>query len=97
MSDQIEKIKEEYRNLCHAMQTGVGFSEPFAGDMTPKHLRVGINSALCDSAALAGLLMKKGIFTELEYYTALRDMMKAEVQRYTDQLQGHYNRPVKLL
>lgn len=79
----IEEKKARYRELCHAMQSGVAFvmqHEP--GETTPKHLRVGVNSALLDSSATARLLMQKGVFTEDEYYDALIEVFEEEVDRY---------------
>src|ERR1700690_1094645 len=61
-----------YEEACNAMQVGVGL-EQGAQDETPKHLRVGVNSALCDTSALAGLLVKKGIISADEYEEAITD------------------------
>ena len=55
-------------------------------DMTPKHLRVGINSALVESAALAGLLISRGVITEEEYFETIADAMEAEKRRYEQML-----------
>lgn len=43
----IEELRQEYASLCHAMQSGVAFKiniDP--GETMPKHLRVGVNSAM---------------------------------------------------
>jgi hypothetical protein len=67
------------------MQSGVAF-EMGIGDReaatSPKHLRVGVNSALCSHAALVRLLMDKGVITEEEYVRAQADEMEREVERY---------------
>lgn len=100
MSDEeteLQGLRTRYRDLAHAMQSGVEFSKEFSGDMTPKHLRVGVNMALCDAGALAGLLIKKGLITEKEHLEALVGMLEKEVERYTDALRGHYNKDVKLI
>jgi hypothetical protein len=83
------KDRERYLAAAHAMQSGVALSiaRGEARDMEPKHLRVGVNSALVDCAALAKLLIDKGILTEEEYERALADAMEAEVQRYRERLQ----------
>ncbi len=85
----LDEKKQKYAALCHAMQTGVAFTmEPGDGinllskECTPKHLRVGVNSAMVDSSALARLLMAKGVFTEEEYFDALIAAMQEEVDRY---------------
>jgi hypothetical protein len=90
--ESLEQIQREYHELCHAMQSGVAMwmnyeLPPKATD--PKHLRVGVNSAMVDSAALASVLIAKGIITEREYYTALRDKMKAEVESYRKLISEH--------
>jgi hypothetical protein len=74
-----------YENACHAMQTAVAFEMalPERKSATePKHLRVGINSAMSDHSALAYLLIKKGVITEEEYREELRLAMNNEVARY---------------
>jgi len=88
---KVAELALRYEALCHAMQSGVAY---FAGDgiskdMTPKHLRVGVNSALVDSSALARLLMRKGVIGEVEYYEALVEGMEDEVKRYHAQLPDH--------
>lgn len=52
------------------------------GECEPKHLRVGINTAMVDSAALARILIAKGLFTWDEYAAELADEMEREVLRY---------------
>lgn len=72
-----------YFKATHAMQSGVAAEMNYRTQPTePKHLRVGINSALVDSSSLARLLMSKGVFTEEEYTAAIADGMEAEVERY---------------
>ncbi len=79
----IEEKRLKYEQLLHAMQTGVAFvMEIDEGETSPKHLRVGVNSAMIDSGAMAGLLIKKGIITEDEYYDALIEVAEREVQSY---------------
>lgn len=90
---QIESLYREYEALQHAMQTGVAFEiegrgvKPAAAD--PKYLRVGVNTALADHGALIGLLVSKGVITELEYAKAIRDGMQREVDRYRQRIQEH--------
>lgn len=82
---------DEYRELAHAMQTGVAAQmqlDPGATGTTPKHLRTGVNSALVDSGALAKLLMNKGIITRDEYEAALVEGMRAERDRYVAWLEA---------
>lgn len=80
-------ILAEYHTLCHAMQTGVAFEQSHGGhDGTPKHLRVGVNTCKCDHAALVCLLVDKGIINRKEYFTAMREMMRREVETYRQRI-----------
>lgn len=80
----------EYQSLCHAMQAGVAMKMNFdPAETTPKHLRVGVNAALCDSSALARLLIEKGIITKEEHAKAIRDEMEREVERYQTYIRSH--------
>lgn len=98
MTDQerIAQLTAEYRQLVHAMQSGVATEMHHSSDTEPKHLRVGVNSSLVNSSALGELLIRKGLITELEYVQAIRDGMKAEVERYEQRLSEHYGRPITL-
>lgn len=76
-----------YNQALHGMQTGVaieqkGLNPDASGPTSPKHLRVGVNSAMVETAALALLLMEKGVFTEEEYSEALRLLMNNELALY---------------
>lgn len=78
-----------YRAAVHGMQSGVAAEMVLgAGSAAtePKHLRVGINAAMCDHSALVQLLIGKGIFTRDEYLTAIADAMEAEKARYEQRL-----------
>jgi len=87
----IEEKKAKYAALGHAMQTGVAYKmELDPSETTAKHLRVGVNAAMCDHAALAQLLMKKGVLTEDEYLDALIESMEREVAGYQDELNRLY-------
>ena len=88
---------ERYQAACHAMQSGVAMKMNFNGKETePKHLRVGINAAMSDSAALVYLLIAKGVFTLEEYHKAIADQMEAEVAMYKDEISREYGARVDL-
>ena len=88
------------------MQTGVKYEmdlaqvlavagDPVGHDGTsPKHLRVGINSALVSHAALVKLLIEKGILTEGEYVASQADAMETEVALYEERANRGNNGPV---
>jgi hypothetical protein len=77
-----------YMRAAHAMQSGVALDHERNGthDATPKHLRVGINSAMVDTGAMAELLIGKGLITRDEYEKAIADMMEREVRLYRKRL-----------
>lgn len=90
ITDQEYKAITEYKALCHAMQTGVAMRHgQGCEDGSPKHLRVGVNAAMCDHAALVGLLIKHGVISNEEYACAIRDQMRAEVERYEQEIREH--------
>lgn len=76
-------MSKTYDQLAHAMQSGVAAKMAIdPADTNAKHLRVGVNSALCGQAALARLLIDKGVITEDEYVAAINDELQREVDRY---------------
>lgn len=80
---KIEQLRAEYNAHMHAVQTGVALDHSRGSeDGTPKHLRVGVNSAMVSIHALSVLLIAKGVFTEEEYTQAVVDSAKAEKERY---------------
>lgn len=91
---------DRYYRACHAMQTGVAQEMAQPERMTatePKHLRVGVNSAMVSQAALVRLLIAKGILTEEEYTKENADEMEREVERYEERLSQLLQVKVKLL
>jgi hypothetical protein len=93
MSDRYraEVMNSRYLAAAHAMQSGVAMEmthDPKSG--TPKDLRVGVNSAMVDHAALVRVLIAKGIFTTEEYELAVTEEMEREVQRYEDRLNDRF-------
>lgn len=97
MTDITDTLRQEYLGLAHAMQSGVAMEMYHRSSPTePKHLRVGINSAMSDLSGLAQLLIAKGVITETEYFRALRDGMRQEVERYERYLSELVGSTVKL-
>jgi len=81
--EKLEKLAQEYVELGHAVQSGIAACIGIGWDgTTPKHLRVGIDTSKSDQAALAKLLIEKGVITEVEYYEALVEGLKEEVEGY---------------
>jgi hypothetical protein len=74
--------KLSYTEALHGIQTGIALEIERGSDCaSPKHLRVGVNSALCEHAAIVRLLIAKGIFTEEEYSEAIIDEFNRELER----------------
>lgn len=86
----IEHDQDRYARALHAVQSGVaaemapGPAQTNATD--PKHLRVGVSSAMVAQAALARLLIDRGVFTLDEYVAAQADAMEAERREYEQRL-----------
>lgn len=93
----IEEDHQRYLAAAHAMQSGVAARmEIDPKDTTPKHLRVGVNSAMAEHNALAKLLIDKGIIGEAEYVAAQADAMEREKALYERLLSEHYGATVTL-
>lgn len=88
---ELDQLKEKYTRLLHAMQTGVAYTMEFdPGETAPKHLRVGVNSALCSTSAVVTLLVEKGIITEEEYFTKMIQALQQDVKDYQEKLSAQY-------
>jgi hypothetical protein len=95
-ADVLESLRTEIAGYQHAVQTGVGLVNECMddrGECSPKHLRVGVNSAIIDGSALAKLLIDKGVITEIEYFRAVRDLWKAEYEDYRAQARAKLHNP----
>jgi hypothetical protein len=89
--------QERYLTATHAMQSGVALEiEMGSRQAEPKHLRVGVNSAMVDSSALAELLIAKGVITEDEYSEAIAAGMEREAKAYEHRLSGKLGTNVTL-
>ena len=82
------ELKERYLAAAHAMQSGVAakLAAGSARECEPKHLRVGVNSALVDGGAMARVLIAKGVITAEEYFTSVVECMEEEAQGYEREL-----------
>lgn len=87
-----------YPEALHAMQTGVATKADLGigKEVDPKHLRTGLNAAMSDHGALVGLLVARGVFTEAEYFEAIRLQMNKEADGYQAELSGYLGKPVTL-
>lgn len=91
MTTKTLEHQDRYQAAAHAVQTGVAYeihTAPGQAGVSAKHLRVGVNMAMVDTSALAMLLVKKGLITEEELWSALADGAEAELQKYHDRHPG---------
>ena len=88
VEEEIARLKVRNLALGHAVQTGVAYAMENPSDTaaTPKHLRTGLNISMCDHGGLVGLLIRKGVITDLEYWRASVEMLEAEVAKYEGEL-----------
>lgn len=87
---------QKYLNAVHAMQSGVAAMMAYSDETSPKHLRVGVNSAMCDHAALVQLLTEKGVISMPEYQERIISQMDKEVGRYERELEEKTGTKVSL-
>lgn len=86
-----QQIVEEYTHHARRMQAGVEYTMQDSKECQPKHLRVGVNTALADQGSLARLLIKKGVITEMEYLESIADGMKQEADAYENRVQQKFS------
>lgn len=91
----IQEKAQRYAQLAHAIQSGIEYDKN-EFEREHKHLRLGINTAHTDHAALVSLLMRKGVITEDEYWDALLESLEREVERYEKALSKAYGANIKL-
>lgn len=79
-----EEQNARYQRALHRMQSAIALEIQVLGEASaasPKHLRVGLNSAFADQAALAGLLIERGVITREDYFDAIVHEAEAEADR----------------
>ncbi|WP_417627044.1 hypothetical protein [Pararhodobacter aggregans] len=91
MSDQAKKIQvmERYERAAHRVQTAI-WAFPEHENRSPKHLRVGVDMSKPDMAGLAGLLIAKGVISELEYLEAIAVAAEGEAEAYENELAARF-------
>ena len=98
MDETLESFQIRYQKALHAMQTGVAIEMTRQPESTePKHLRVGVNSAMVEHSALVKLLIASGVITEEQFMAALAEGMEAEKTRYEQRLSRLLGTPVTLV
>lgn len=90
----IARETERYEREAHRVQTAIA-AVPEHPNMTPKHMRVGIDMSKSDLAGLAKLLIDKGVITMGEYVTALADQAKIEADQYEDEVSIRFGKNIR--
>src|SRR3954471_24629724 len=93
-----QALRDRWVRAMHALQAGVRMEMELglSRDTEPKHLRVGVNSALVDHGALVALLVQKGLVTEEEYLTAIAEGAEREKRAYEQRLSAALGKTVHL-
>ncbi|HZQ01398.1 MAG TPA: hypothetical protein VFB13_17770 [Reyranella sp.] len=87
--EERRSLRARYEAAAHAMQSGAAIMlDGGSTQATPKHLRVGVNTAMADQGSLARLLIAKGLITEREYYVAIAEGMERERDLYISTVQA---------
>jgi hypothetical protein len=93
----VEEFQAEHARLQHAVQSGIAIElERGSQCATPKHLRVGLCTALADHGSLCRLLVSKGLITEQELHEALIEGMTDEVKLAEARLSAEFGITITL-
>lgn len=93
-----QEDETRYYRAAHAVQSGVKILHDRGDSAThPKHLRVGVNSALVETGLLVKILTDKGLLTVDEWWKMLADAMEVEAAKYESLVSAALGRPVTLL
>lgn len=91
-------LQNRYLKVMHAVQTGISYKiQAGETEHSPKHLRVGVNSAMINNAAMVKILVEKGIFTYEDYWNKIIDEAEAEVKRYEEWIEQTTGAKVTLM
>ena len=92
-----EELSARYTTALHKIQAGVaalmGYAETHGErypEAEPKHLRVGVNSALLNVSAVGELLVEKGIVTEDELAEKIVEYVEREAEVYRERVQAKF-------
>lgn len=103
LGEMMRKMRDQnlaYEAALHGVQSAIKYElmqkhPGMPGEAVDliKHLRVGIDAQKAEFAALAYLLIDKGVFTADEYIEAMRLGMNEELARYTEHCRHEYGLP----
>jgi hypothetical protein len=94
----LDRLFVRHEQAAHAVQTGVKMTNELRGPSFDhaKDLRVGVNMRAVETAAIVSLLIRKGVITDVEWFTELAEATEAEKATYEKTLSDHFGRPVSL-
>jgi hypothetical protein len=89
------------------MQAGVKYLSEFRAskglpitdeqsDLGPKHLRTGVNNAMCEHGALVALMIDKGLIKYEDYLRVQLEFMEREVNSYKRKIKDEFGIDVEL-
>lgn len=89
-----EQFVQLYNAAMHKIQSIIAFRITRGDTLaSPKHLRVGVDSALVSNEALVRLLAKKGLITRDEYMDSLLECTVEEADREEARAREEYGLP----
>jgi hypothetical protein len=95
-----DEQKQRYMSALHMMQSAIAMEIGALGEKgagaDAKHNRVGINSAMAEHSALAGLLIQKGLITQDEYSEAIVEGAVLEAESTVDRVREKLNLPANV-
>lgn len=93
----LDELRARYMAALHGVQTGIEYKRQYDRSfVSEKHMRVGVDSAHVSQAALARVLIAKGMLTEEEYMEALAVEAERERKRLEIELSAHYGAKITL-
>lgn len=84
--EEKQALEERYAIAAHAVQSGTAQFMHLTDAHSPKHMRTGVNILFAQDAALAQILIAKGIITQEEYMVFIVEAMENEVKSMEAQL-----------
>jgi hypothetical protein len=99
LSEKEERLLARSNELMHAIQSGIAYNMQLDpnGETSAKHLRVGVNNALIQHAALIRVLCDSHVILLEKYLEVYVALLEDEKKSYEAQLTTMYGRNIKLL
>lgn len=97
-----EELIQEINQKLHGIQTGIRYKYETSEkdeslDRRLKHIRVGVDNALIQTDTLMQLLVKKGVFTDIEWLEEYLQAVNFKLNQYKKELSEALGVPVNLI